>query len=362
MTREKAIKIIKEFINGTCLHLVDQEALETLIPELKESEDERIIRAIIDALYSHTNSINLLSSRGYQMGDIEAWLEKQKEQDNEEGDFTIYHPQKNGEGKYECIPFSFYGSLTSFSNDKDLVDFLNESFYDKEECKRWCEVENKPELPECKHKIRKDSIFDYLCESSSDEKQKEQKPELPKPHKGDDTNPYDMSVSEAQEYAIKRGFGIPYNDGEVYVDERHMTQTIGNILRWADEHPKEQKPIDYEVELKKCKDNPLYFYDKYVSIKQKPAEWRHYIWATNLRFDFTALIKYDNTDNYEIVQAGNRPKQEKNGVYILIKDIKLQSHWKPSEEQMEALLNALHPDDPYYPELKSLYEQLKKLM
>ena len=42
------------------------------------SEDERIIRAIIDALYSHTNSINLLSSRGYQMGNIEAWLEKLK--------------------------------------------------------------------------------------------------------------------------------------------------------------------------------------------------------------------------------------------------------------------------------------------
>lgn len=34
--------------------------------------------------------------------------------------------------------------------------------------------------------------------------------------------------------------------------------------------------------------------------------------------------------------------------------------WKPSEEQMEALLNTLHPDDPYYPELKSLYEQLLK--
>lgn len=75
-------------------------------------------------------------------------------------------------------------------------------------------------------------------------KQKEQIPYIDfviKPHKGDDNNPYDMRVSEAQEYAIKRGFGIPFNDGEVYVDERHMTQTIGNIIRWADEHPKEQK-------------------------------------------------------------------------------------------------------------------------
>lgn len=80
------------------------------------------------------------------------------------------------------------------------------------------------------------------------EKQKEQIPYTDfviKPHKGDDNNPYDMGVSEAQEYAIKRGFGIPFNDGEVYVDERHLTQTIGNIIRWADEHPKEQKLTEW---------------------------------------------------------------------------------------------------------------------
>lgn len=36
----------------------------------------------------------------------------------------------------------------------------------------------------------------------------------------------------------------------------------------------EQKEIDYNEELKKCKDNPLYFFDKYVKIKlkeQKPV-------------------------------------------------------------------------------------------
>ena len=76
MERAEAIKIIK---SATVYTPEETEALETLIPELRGNEDERIIRAIIDALYSHTNSINLLSSRGYQMGDIEAWLEKQKE-------------------------------------------------------------------------------------------------------------------------------------------------------------------------------------------------------------------------------------------------------------------------------------------
>ena len=100
----------------------------------------------------------------------------------------------------------------------------------------------------------------------------------------------------------------------------------------------------------------------------KPSEkWRHYIWATNLRFDFTALIRYDNTDSYEIVLAGNRPKQEKNGVYIFIKDIKPQSQWRPSDEQLKHLLMLA---DYFESEgaisnaktLRELYEQLKKLM
>ena len=48
MTREEAIKIVKEFISGMCLHLTDQEAFETLIPELTESEDERIRKELIE--------------------------------------------------------------------------------------------------------------------------------------------------------------------------------------------------------------------------------------------------------------------------------------------------------------------------
>lgn len=114
-----------------------------------------------------------------------------------------------------------------------------------------------------------------------------------------------------------------------------------------------------------------------LKLKKENEEWRHYIWTTNLRFDFTALIKYDNTDNYEIVQAGNRPRQEKNGIYILIKDIKSQPHWKPSEEQMEALKCAIADvakfskrggrqveleNEPYYSALHLLYEQLEKLI
>ena len=76
MTREEAIKIIKEFVNDTCLHLVDQEALETLIPELKESDDERIrkwIKKEIEYKYVVEGIVN-----SKQADEALGWLEKQK--------------------------------------------------------------------------------------------------------------------------------------------------------------------------------------------------------------------------------------------------------------------------------------------
>ena len=76
---KKALETARDFLDFYKDNPVQAQKFIDIFPELAESEDERIIRAIIDALYSHTNSINLLSSRGYQMGDIEAYLEKQKE-------------------------------------------------------------------------------------------------------------------------------------------------------------------------------------------------------------------------------------------------------------------------------------------
>ena len=79
MTREKAIKIVKEFINSTCLHLVDQEALETLIPELRESEDERIRKELINffTIENWHGDVPFNDKCGKK---YLAWLEKQKEQ------------------------------------------------------------------------------------------------------------------------------------------------------------------------------------------------------------------------------------------------------------------------------------------
>ena len=66
---------------------------------------------------------------------------------------------------------------------------------------------------------------------------------------GETSEDYNMTFEEAQAYCSKRGIDIPWNDGDIYIDERELTRSIGNVLKWADEHPK--------VELPKWKRMPL---------------------------------------------------------------------------------------------------------
>ena len=99
-----------------------------MFPELRESEDERIIRAIIDALYSHTNSINLLSSRGYQMENIEAWLEKHKYDRMK----PVYDNQDSFESALEKA-WKDYNDLYDADADKEAYD---EACEEREQRKR----------------------------------------------------------------------------------------------------------------------------------------------------------------------------------------------------------------------------------
>lgn len=66
---------------------------------------------------------------------------------------------------------------------------------------------------------------------------KKENPADTKPHFPDGNIPYDRGFEEAQEYLSRRGFDIPWNDCDVFVDARYITQTIANVLTWADEHP-----------------------------------------------------------------------------------------------------------------------------
>ena len=120
-----------------------KEDAEYYFPELIESKDE-IVREWLINYFKAIGKSWIHSDISPEQ--ILSYLGKQKEQnceDKECADFTIYHPLKNGKGKYECIPYSFYGSLTSFSEDKDLIDFLRTCFYTKEECNEWIAQQKK---------------------------------------------------------------------------------------------------------------------------------------------------------------------------------------------------------------------------
>lgn len=187
---------------------------EEIFPVLAESEDERMRKAALEGIEYLERDCGWDVIGDIDILDVKEYLEKQKES---------LHIQESCKEN------------ANFFTDacKDVIVAI-EKYLD------W--LTGYPDYaPKGKYSLR-----DMLYCLSVLEKQKEQIPYTDfviKPHKGDDTNPYDMSASEAQEYTIKRGFGIPLIDSEVYVDERHIIQTIGNILRWADEHPKKQKPI-----------------------------------------------------------------------------------------------------------------------
>lgn len=75
MTRENAIKIVRNI----CQTDAEKEALATLIPELRESEDERIrkdIIAFLQSMNSHCNPTQDWDLRNRWL----PYLEKQKEQ------------------------------------------------------------------------------------------------------------------------------------------------------------------------------------------------------------------------------------------------------------------------------------------
>lgn len=200
MTIEEKYNKALEWMRGVYPTLTGaaQEDAEHFFPELKESEDERIRKFLIDILSQGT----WRKEWPFGPNKVVAWLERQSQ------------TQSDTEKEYVRTLQSL---IMNFLHGKDEVD---RDYYQQ--------------------------ISDWLEERHVE--QKVQRPTFLRPHNGNDNNHYDMGVFEAQTYAINRGLDIPFNDGEVFIDDRYMTQTVGNILRWADEHPKEQNFIQTEEE------------------------------------------------------------------------------------------------------------------
>lgn len=75
MTREEAIKIIRDTYHTD----TELEALKVLIPELAESEDERMLREIKRYIKEQGDKPTGLPNGTVPVSDMIAWLEKQSE-------------------------------------------------------------------------------------------------------------------------------------------------------------------------------------------------------------------------------------------------------------------------------------------
>lgn len=79
MERKEAIEVIKKNWPDSSFTML-REALKTVIPELKESEDERIRKAIKKALQVRCDGSRIISDEPVTLEEAIAWLEKQGEQ------------------------------------------------------------------------------------------------------------------------------------------------------------------------------------------------------------------------------------------------------------------------------------------
>lgn len=79
MEKKEAMKILKDFHDKSALFSV-RTALHTIIPELKESEGEKIREKLIDTFNFYDPAMNSPFLLGIHRKDIIAWLEKQGEQ------------------------------------------------------------------------------------------------------------------------------------------------------------------------------------------------------------------------------------------------------------------------------------------
>jgi len=77
---DKAIRIAEALYKASESMSACNVIIETIFPELKESEDERIRKEIIDFIYDKTNTYELREKSNSWL----AWLEKQGEQKSDE--------------------------------------------------------------------------------------------------------------------------------------------------------------------------------------------------------------------------------------------------------------------------------------
>lgn len=351
MTREEAINEIKswDFLEGK-----EIEAIHTLVPELKESEDDRIIKKLQEYVKNRNWPLN-----GPTQAEVLAWLEKQKE--------CVADSSKTSANEDESIRkflvdyFASYkiGNVTTKLNGVRIDDILNylekqkETLHILEMCKenansftdgvievrsfqrgmeegRRLEKKDLDKMIVVSPEVWDNAISDAFENGKKEgEKQKEQKPAEWSEEDEDMLNSCISSIEEAKEnrYAYKE------TDGDTSYD--HEIAWLKSLPERFNLQPKKELSIKKAIQ---------WLDDTFCFLDNSSGRGRDCEITTH---DFDSLEEmYDSFRKAVIVDS--------------------EPHWKPSENQMSMLLAVVN--DPNnagsascHLSLESLYNDLKKL-
>ena len=382
-------------------------SLEEIFPELKESEDERIRKAIMEVLKRVSGATDVLENQGTTFKKAMIWLEKKEEQTEElsirlNGLMQEYvksgEDEEEQEHRLKCYQL-FWDALgdSEFFEQKEQkpnIELIKQSWYmegyhDRKFCKepKWIlktgeygpKYELNPRYGEPLSTEQKPAENDTRTKIISRAKNEKQVVLLSESN-GNAEIDWDTRSLEDTKKLLEHGVAFvnkrlgmkpaersyPYGrnetadmlvslaeclemDGDCLLNE-HTGTEWGKFLRdlarkqaeckqWSNDDKEMLMKVE-QIVLKHWNTLSDSFYHKYDDenqdaescynwLKTLPErfnlqpkqEWRRYIWAINLRFNYDGLVRYEDNGSYEIVTAGNKPKRQVNGEYILLKDI-----------------------------------------
>lgn len=310
--------------------------LEKFFPELKESEDEKIKKAIVEALSRQGYSENILENWGVSYNDAIAWLERQKPLNN----FDEAEKEKN-----DFVSGQFIECRKSFNEFKEDNSYWLEYIGDDTYIGRSDNVLNQ------KFHITPRQLFTLFthehCPKENNDEQKE-----------NNWNDMIKNLDKVEEYVLSLAPNMPLDAVKVHAknirfwvnDGQKPKTTPQWMIDFLDEYRRKiGRSMDYD-EIRDTDGKVLAIVNwlkDNQNIQQKPIERSE---------EDEDMIKY-----IAAIKIGDYYTQDEiNKITSWLKSCK-SNNWKPSEEQLNEVKNAIGITGTNGIVLLSLYNDLLKL-
>ena len=360
MTREEAIKVASEMY-GWLKTDRERDALETLIPELAESEDDRIRKELVDLVKRHVlpEDKQLVPGGHTTMEEAITYLEKQKEQKS--GEIRVVYPNNP---KRKEIGFYYSKKEVCWEDMPIEVRMHDYDYYFRDG------MDYYPFKPDDEQKSAEWDKLQEEFRNINEAFEAGKKEVVAHPEKYGLCKPVEWNEEEEEMLDIVLAMVdcstvVPHSGGQLHPSESYKK----DISEWL----KSLRPQQKDNKCISPKEGDIVV-NKYGEISVF-ENWGHHpdggSFNDKTYFFAKCTLKgdYYNDCDCHPESEGLRyatPEEIRKIVPYLLQS--LRPSWKPSEEQMKALESArlmyvhgLERED-IAVVLESLYEQLKKLM